>query len=270
MENLLSANTDYCILLISDGSLNVICTGDQSPTISTVTSAEDTTHTTVENPKFIFGVVGSAVAIGIVATVSMFIIRKRRAKCRRKEEANVKQDDEDNQYAEIDSLPKYTTNSSTAQIYEIEVAKEASKADKNPTDRNIMIPDLLSKILLFEKDSRRGFTEEFRSIPFELKLDNPGTSNGQLLHDISQNKAIVTHEKSRVQLQDKSGTDYFNANFIKNTLGKRAYIASQGPSRDTVHRFWQMVWQERVSVIVDLEENKGEEKYWPHLANGEY
>lgn len=69
---------------------------------------------------------------------------------------------EDNQYAEIDSLPNCTTFSEIPQTYENEVAKEASKAVKNPTDGNIMIPDLLSKIISLEKDSRMGFTEEFR------------------------------------------------------------------------------------------------------------
>ena len=69
---------------------------------------------------------------------------------------------EDNQYAEIDSLPNCTTYSKAAQTYENEVVKEASKTVKNPTDGNILIPDLLSKILSLEKDSRRGFTKEFR------------------------------------------------------------------------------------------------------------
>ena len=69
---------------------------------------------------------------------------------------------EDNQYAEIESLQNYTTFSDIPQTYENEVAIEASKAVKNPTDGNIMIPDLLSKILSLEKDSRRGFTKEFR------------------------------------------------------------------------------------------------------------
>ena len=69
---------------------------------------------------------------------------------------------EDNQYAEIESFPNYTTFSEIPQTCENEVAIEASKAVKNPTDGNIMIPDLLSKILSLGKDSRRGFTEEFR------------------------------------------------------------------------------------------------------------
>lgn len=70
--------------------------------------------------------------------------------------------DGDNHYAEIDSLPNYTTYSSTAQRYENAVAKKTPKDAKDPTDKNIMIPDLLSKIRLLERDSRRGFTEEFR------------------------------------------------------------------------------------------------------------
>nr|XP_022288453.1 receptor-type tyrosine-protein phosphatase alpha-like [Crassostrea virginica] len=341
MENVLSANTDYCIFVESDNSLNVSCTGDQfsmktttSRLLSTVTSAEttqttdaaestevstftisyeqqkstttlppnlsvfvtpqsDTTATNggtisstwknsdtsvpmgldrgtgfnVEDPNFIFGVVGAVVAIGIVVTVSMLIIRRRRAECKQKIDMNVENDD--NQYAEIDSLPNFTTFSEIPQTYENEVAKEASKAVKNPTDGNIMIPDLLSKIISLEKDSRMGFTEEFRSI--SPKLDISGTSNEQLQQDISQNRfsTTVSHEKSRVHLQDASCSKYCNANFIKNTFGKRAYIASQGPSRETVHRFWQLVWQERLTVIVDLEENKGGEQYWPYLLNGE-
>lgn len=50
----------------------------------------------------------------------------------------------------------------------------------------------------------------------------------------------------------------------------RAYIATQGPLLHTVGDFWDMVWQERSSIIVMLtrlkENNEARRHFEPHLA----
>lgn len=69
-------------------------------------------------------------------------------------------------------------------------------------------------------------------------------------------------------LESTENGDFINANFIKNAYGETAYIASQGPRANTVVDFWQMVWQENVSVIAmvtNLMEGATVkcERYWP-------
>uniref|UniRef100_A0A3Q4GUX2 protein-tyrosine-phosphatase n=1 Tax=Neolamprologus brichardi TaxID=32507 RepID=A0A3Q4GUX2_NEOBR len=68
-------------------------------------------------------------------------------------------------------------------------------------------------------------------------------------------KTILPNPESRVILRnpdDEPGPDrYINANYIRGYKGApRAYIATQGPMVHTVGDFWDMVWQERSSIIV--------------------
>ncbi|KAK1899122.1 Tyrosine-protein phosphatase non-receptor type 7 [Dissostichus eleginoides] len=65
----------------------------------------------------------------------------------------------------------------------------------------------------------------------------------------------VQDPESRVvlrNLEEEASPDrYINANYIRGYSGApRAYIATQGPMLHTVGDFWDMVWQERSSIIV--------------------
>ncbi|XP_061170688.1 receptor-type tyrosine-protein phosphatase mu-like [Saccostrea echinata] len=80
------------------------------------------------------------------------------------------------------------------------------------------------------------------------------------------------YDHSRVVLKPASSQegDYINANYIQSTSGRRSYIATQGPKPKTIGDFWNMVWQEDVSVIVCLTNLKegGKNKcaqYWPAI-----
>ena len=48
--------------------------------------------------------------------------------------------------------------------------------------------------------------------------------------------------------------DYINANFIANpyTGEKNVFIATQGPIPASINNFWQMVWNQAITVIVML------------------
>uniref|UniRef100_A0A3Q3FM96 protein-tyrosine-phosphatase n=1 Tax=Labrus bergylta TaxID=56723 RepID=A0A3Q3FM96_9LABR len=68
-------------------------------------------------------------------------------------------------------------------------------------------------------------------------------------------KTILPNPESRVVLkstEEEAGPDrYINANYIRGYKGApKAYIATQGPMLHTVGDFWDMVWQERSSIIV--------------------
>ncbi|XP_015132969.2 receptor-type tyrosine-protein phosphatase kappa isoform X2 [Gallus gallus] len=82
-------------------------------------------------------------------------------------------------------------------------------------------------------------------------------------------RSIIPYDHCRVVLQPSyTGNDYINASYVDSYRSPRFFIAAQGPLPGTVVDFWQMVWQEKISVIVMLtglvEQNKVKcEQYWP-------
>ncbi|XP_075400184.1 tyrosine-protein phosphatase non-receptor type 13 isoform X16 [Tenrec ecaudatus] len=86
-------------------------------------------------------------------------------------------------------------------------------------------------------------------------------------------KNILPYDATRVPLGDDGG--YINASFIKIPVGKEefAYIACQGPLPTTVGDFWQMIWEQKSTVIAMMtQEVEGEkvkcQRYWPAALGG--
>ena len=73
-------------------------------------------------------------------------------------------------------------------------------------------------------------------------------------------KNILPPEHSRVRLDplpNLSGVDliksqFINASYVRGYNHEVAFIATQGPKKETVDAFWRMVWQENSSLIVML------------------
>ncbi|XP_061180752.1 receptor-type tyrosine-protein phosphatase alpha-like [Saccostrea echinata] len=81
-------------------------------------------------------------------------------------------------------------------------------------------------------------------------------------------KTTFPYDHSRVVLNVCPDNDYINANYIKDVEGKRRYIATQGPRKNTIQDFWAMIWQENIRVIVMVTKlTEGStikcEQYWP-------
>ncbi|XP_071972670.1 tyrosine-protein phosphatase non-receptor type 13 isoform X3 [Engystomops pustulosus] len=81
-------------------------------------------------------------------------------------------------------------------------------------------------------------------------------------------KNILPYDSTRVPLGSEDG--YINASFIKMPVGKEefTYIACQGPLPSTVPDFWQMVWEQKATVIAmmtqEMEGGKIKcQRYWP-------
>ncbi|XP_072611795.1 tyrosine-protein phosphatase non-receptor type 13 isoform X23 [Vulpes vulpes] len=83
-------------------------------------------------------------------------------------------------------------------------------------------------------------------------------------------KNILPYDATRVPLGEEGG--YINASFIKIPVGKEefVYIACQGPLPTTVGDFWQMIWEQKSTVIAMMtQEVEGEkikcQRYWPNI-----
>ncbi|XP_060043749.1 tyrosine-protein phosphatase non-receptor type 13 isoform X3 [Erinaceus europaeus] len=82
-------------------------------------------------------------------------------------------------------------------------------------------------------------------------------------------KNILPYDATRVPLGDEGG--YINASFVRIPVGGEefVYIACQGPLPITVGDFWQMIWEQKSTVIAMMtQEVEGEkikcQRYWPN------
>ncbi|KAK5864109.1 hypothetical protein PBY51_001076 [Eleginops maclovinus] len=129
---------------------------------------------------------------------------------------------------------------------------------------------LTHTLLQLAATDKNTLNVEYQKIPPNFvsaaELDVPG----HMIKD--RYKTILPNPESRVVLrnpEEEAEPDrYINANYIRGYRGvPRAYIATQGPMLHTVGDFWDMVWQERSSIIVMVtrlkENNEKCELYWP-------
>ncbi|PIK35657.1 putative tyrosine-protein phosphatase non-receptor type 4 [Apostichopus japonicus] len=70
---------------------------------------------------------------------------------------------------------------------------------------------------------------------------------------------ISPYDATRVILTDSDTGDYINANVVNMDIPKAAmvnkYIAAQGPLPNTMVDFWDMIWEQRSTLIVMLTTN---------------
>ncbi|KAI8916670.1 protein-tyrosine phosphatase-like protein [Powellomyces hirtus] len=76
---------------------------------------------------------------------------------------------------------------------------------------------------------------------------------------------IIPYDRSRVVLSSPSPSDksdYINASHFQGLPGTRPYVVSQGPMESICGDFWQMIWEQKTSLIVMLtnEEERGRVK----------
>lgn len=87
----------------------------------------------------------------------------------------------------------------------------------------------------------------------QLPPGNPSRTQeeGTKLENIYKNRFndIIADDSTRVKL---SGDRYINANYVFTCKDAISYIATQCPMENTIGDFWEMILQERVSIIVNL------------------
>uniref|UniRef100_A0A673LWF1 protein-tyrosine-phosphatase n=1 Tax=Sinocyclocheilus rhinocerous TaxID=307959 RepID=A0A673LWF1_9TELE len=120
-------------------------------------------------------------------------------------------------------------------------------------------------------DESRLFMDEFQSIP--RIFSNYTIKEAKKQDNQSKNRYvdILPYDYNRVTLSAGGEDDYINASFIEGYQEPKKYIAAQGPKDETVCDFWQMVWEQKSSIVVMVtrceEGNKVIKcaQYWPSL-----
>uniref|UniRef100_A0A672HZ29 Tyrosine-protein phosphatase non-receptor type n=1 Tax=Salarias fasciatus TaxID=181472 RepID=A0A672HZ29_SALFA len=131
------------------------------------------------------------------------------------------------------------------------------------------------KTLELKLEEERVFTE-YEQVP--KKRADCVLTTATLPENTERNRFrdVVPYEENRVELvpNKENNTGYINASHIKVMIRGEEwhYIATQGPLANTCADFWQMVWEQGVSVIamVTAEEEGGRSKshrYWPKLGS---
>ncbi|EGD80727.1 hypothetical protein PTSG_01317 [Salpingoeca rosetta] len=149
---------------------------------------------------------------------------------------------------------------------------QVSKLDTFLTDELKSLRGVLREL---SKNRNSGFLTQFQNI--KAGLTNPAdASRARGNEPLNRYANIVAYDHSRVTVsgnQYNLNNDYVNANWIPGKSGPRHYIASQGPVPDAFPSFWQMVWENQVSVIVmvtnEVENGKLKcHRYWPEPMQG--
>ncbi|CAG2196832.1 PTPRT [Mytilus edulis] len=141
-----------------------------------------------------------------------------------------------------------------------------------PTDLSVYKINVQNlKKVIKGKRIERGYKGEYEILP--KGLVHPHVEGSKEENKV-KNRFLTTwpYDHSRIVLKGNKKTDYINANYIDNYDKEKAYIAAQGPKKNTVRDFWHMIWQENVGKIVmvtQLKEGNREKcvQYWPDAVN---
>ncbi|XP_034390407.1 tyrosine-protein phosphatase non-receptor type 5 [Cyclopterus lumpus] len=131
---------------------------------------------------------------------------------------------------------------------------------------NTLTPDMLHTRAIDDESLQAEFYETPMNFVDPKEYNYPGLVRKNRYKTILPN----THSRVILKSQDEDDflTTYINANYLKGYGDEQcAYIATQGPTVNTVGDFWRMVWQERCPIIVMItnleEKNEKCAEYWP-------
>lgn len=128
------------------------------------------------------------------------------------------------------------------------------------------VPALISK--LQHALDQKNHQEEYKELRQVKSTDECAIAKLPENKPLNRFRNILPYDFNRVELTGKH--NYINASHILMNVGEMEahYIAAQGPLPDTSHDFWQMIWEQNISVIamltLDVENGKVKcHQYWP-------
>ncbi|XP_020385430.1 tyrosine-protein phosphatase non-receptor type 5 [Rhincodon typus] len=144
--------------------------------------------------------------------------------------------------------------------------REQSAWEYLQTASNLLTSEILHERAMDSFSLQREFLEIPMNFVDPKEFDIPGFGLK------NRYKTILPNPHSRVCLTINKTEDplssYINANYIRGYGGEeKVYIATQGPTVNTVSDFWTMIWQERSTIVVMItnleEKNEKCTVYWP-------
>ncbi|CAC5381245.1 Receptor-type tyrosine-protein phosphatase beta,Tyrosine-protein phosphatase non-receptor type 1,Receptor-type tyrosine-protein phosphatase R [Mytilus coruscus] len=122
-----------------------------------------------------------------------------------------------------------------------------------------------------KKYRRASISEVTTEIQVENGLDDETNVYNNVASVQSVNKYKILVGDLKKVIDEKKRNEGFKKEY-ESYYNEKAYIASQGPKKNSVRDFWHMIWQEQVGKIVmvtQLEENRRNKcaQYWPQTVN---
>jgi protein tyrosine phosphatase len=157
--------------------------------------------------------------------------------------------------------------------------EQSNKKQKTENDTKMSLSKLY-ELAQNEKQMEDYLRREFEEIEKQTDIINENANyySAKLYENSHRNRYddISPPENTRVLLE-RIGTisgDYINANFIDGAIKKsnKRFIATQGPLKNTIDDFWNMIFDNNVPMIVmltKLKDSNGSEKcakYWPNVV----
>ncbi|CAH0551737.1 unnamed protein product [Brassicogethes aeneus] len=122
------------------------------------------------------------------------------------------------------------------------------------------------KEFILESLGTDGIEHLYNGVP--KRLNKMSVDQGNLNKTKNRYTNVLPYDSTRVILKyKKNDDDYINACYVDGYKCKKAYIATQGPKKNTIYDFLSMVLQENVKyifmVVKTIENNKKKcEQYW--------
>ncbi|ORX78612.1 hypothetical protein BCR32DRAFT_234937 [Anaeromyces robustus] len=106
------------------------------------------------------------------------------------------------------------------------------------------------KISLAEMEYFDQYPDQ-QSVNAATSLYNEARNRYMNVYPFDFNRVKLLNESKIVDIPEEETSDFINASIITNPYtGKDAYIATQGPIKETCSDFWQMVWERNIYLVV--------------------
>ncbi|RDD42223.1 Receptor-type tyrosine-protein phosphatase delta [Trichoplax sp. H2] len=115
----------------------------------------------------------------------------------------------------------------------------------------------INNLLKANHSSITELQQEFKQLQTSSELAQFPAST--TLQNLPKNRSmtIFPFEFNRIILSNTAeDSDYINASFIEGFKCPENFIVTQAPLHNTVNHFWQMIWDNKVEIIVNLTELK--------------